>query len=167
MGFESSWAKTSDVVRNHYGERKVEGKFGGEPKTEGVIRQVEWVFTYDNLPVSGTGDMEKLIPDNAFIKDCYIETLVAFAGGTSYDIDLVTTAGAAIGSGSDKLFDALVTAEVNAVGEWRDSRSHGGTNSGNALDTAITEPGQLQVVATGTFTAGKARLIIEYIPASA
>ena len=163
MAFESNWANTSDVVRNHYNAREVDDKFGGDPKTEGVIRQTEWTFSYDDLPVSGLGQMEKLIPDNSWIKDCYIETIEAFVGGTSYDIDLVTTAGGAIGSGEDKLFDLLATAEVNVVGEWRSSRTHGGTNSANALDIAVVSPAQLQVVATGTFTAGKARMIIEYM----
>jgi len=163
MSFESNWANTSDVVRNHYNARDVDDKFGADPKTEGVIRQTEWTFTHDDLPVSGLGQMEKLIPDNSFIKDCYFETITAFVGGTSYDIDLVTTAGGAIGSGEDKLFDLLATAEINADGEWRSSRAHGGTNSGNALDIAVTSPAQLQVVATGTFTAGKARMIVEYM----
>ena len=163
MAFESNWANTSDVVRNHYNAREVDDKFGAEPKTEGVIRQVEYTFNYDDLPAASLGDMEKLIPDNSWIKDCYFETITAFAGGTSFDIDLVQTDGSAIGTGEDKLFDALVTAEINAAGEWRSSRTHGGTNSGNALDIAVTSPAQLQVVATGTFTAGKARMIIEYM----
>lgn len=163
MAFESNWANTSDVVRNHYGVRDVEDHFGADPKTEGVIRQAEWTFNYDDLPAASLGDMEKLIPDNSWIKDCYFETITAFEGGTSFDIDLVDTAGGAIGTGEDKLFDALVTDEINVAGEWRSSRTHGGTNSGNALDIAVTEPAQLQVVATGTFTAGKARMIIEYM----
>lgn len=163
MGFESNWANTTDVVRNHYGVRPVDDKFGGDPKTEGVIKQAEWTFSYDDLPSAGLGSMEKLIPDNSWIKDCYFETIVAFVDGTSYDIDLVTTAGGAIGSGEDKLFDLLAIAEINVIGEWRSSRTHAGTNSGDALDIAVTSPAQLQVVAAGTFTAGKARMVIEYM----
>ena len=163
MSFESNWANTSEVVRNHYNSREVEDHFGANPKTEGVISQTEYTFDFDKLPAASLGEMEKLIPDNSFIKDVYFETIAAFVGGTSYDIDLVTTAGGAIGSGTDKIFDALVTADINADGEWRSSRAHAGTNSGNALDIAVTSPAQLQVVATGTFTAGKARMIIEYM----
>lgn len=167
MGFESSWAKTSSVIRNHYGERKVEDKFGGVARTEGTINEAEWTFTYDSLPVASTGPMTLTLPDNIVVLEAYFEPIIAFATGTSYDIDLVTTAGSAIGSGTDKLFDDLLVAEINAIGEWRLASTHTGTHSGDAIGIQITEPSQLLVTATGTFDAGKARIIVRYMKASA
>ena len=161
MAFEDSAGLS---VRNHYGPRTTNNKFGGHLPGNGAIRQLEYVFSYDDLPAAGTSEMELLIPDNSMIVDVYWQTLDTFAGGTSYDIDVVTTAGAAIGSGEDKLYDALILSEINAIGEMSVSSTHSGTNSGNALNVQLTEPAQLQVAATGTFTSGKARIVIDYIP---
>lgn len=162
MGYENSAGLGN---RNHYGPRTVNNKFGGKLPGNGALRTAEWVFTYDDLPAASTLNMELLIPDNAVIIDAYWETIETFAGGTSYDIDMVDTAGAAIGTGTDKLWDALLLATINAVGERSQSSTHTGTNSGNALNVAITEPCQLAVAATGTFTSGKARIVIEYMDA--
>lgn len=151
-------------VQNHYGPRSVDNHFGGELPGKGAIRQAEYVFTYDNLPAASTYEMTKLLPDNCMLIDAYIEVIEAFAGGTSYDIDMVTSAGAAIGSGTDKLWDALALADIDEVGNQSVSSTHAGTNSGNALNIQVTEPCQLAVAATGTFTAGKARIVVEYKP---
>jgi len=161
MSFENS---AGIGVRNSYGPRTTNNKFGGKLPGDGAIKQLEYVFSYDDLPVASTLEMEHLMGDNALIVDAYIEVITGFAGGTSYDIDMVTTAGGAIGSGEDKLWDALVTADLNVAGERSVSSTHGGTNSGNALNVQLVDPAQLQVVATGTFTAGKARIVIDYIP---
>jgi len=161
MSFEDSAGLS---VRNSYGHRTTNNRFGGALPGNGAIRQLEYVFSYDDLPAASTSEMEHLIPDNSTILEVYIYALEAFTGGTSYDIDLVDTAGGAIGSGEDKLYDALTTAEMTTIGETNLSSLHSGTNSGDALNIQITEPSQLQVVATGTFTAGKARVVIDYIP---
>jgi len=161
-GFESNWANTSDVVRNHYGVRDIDDGFGSSPKTEGLYRQAEWTFDFDELPVADAGAMALTIPDNAIIKDCYFQTIEAFVGGTSFDIGFEESDGTDIDL--DGLFDLLAIADTNVVGETVSSRIHGGVNSGALLDVAITEPAQLSVVATGTYTAGRARVIVEYIP---
>jgi len=160
MSFEDSAGLN---VRNSYGPRTTNNRFGGKLPGDGAIKQLEYVFSYDDLPVASTSEMEHLMGDNALIVDAYIESIETFVGGTSYDIDVVDTAGGAIGTGEDKLWDALITADL-AAGERSVSSTHGGTNSGNALNVQLTEPAQLQVVATGTFTAGKARIVIDYIP---
>lgn len=151
-------------VRNTYGPRVVDNPYGGELPGNGAIRQAEYVFTYDNLPVASTLEMELLLPDNSTVVDVYWITEVAFAGGTSYDVDFVDTAGSAIGTGLDKVFDALLLASTNVIGETVRSSTHAGTNSGNALGSALVSPAQLLVAATGTYTAGKARIVIDYIP---
>lgn len=160
MGYENSAGLGN---RNHYGPRSTNNKFGGKLPGNGPLRTVEYVFDYDDLPGASTLDMEVLLDDNCVIREAWFEVLEAFVGGTSYDIDMVTTAGTAIGTGTDKLWDALALADINAVGERSQSSTHAGVNSGNALNVQITEPAQLSAAATGTFTAGKARIVIEYI----
>ncbi len=163
MGFENT---AGLGVRNHYGARNVDDKFGGQTSTSGLVKQLEWVFSYDDLPTPSTGEMEALIPAGAYIKSCRMMVETGFAGGTSYDIGLQEADGTEIDN--DGLWDALVVADLNVANDTSDASTHGGTNSGNlvAAATATTVAGQLSVVATGTFTAGKGRIIIEYVPAA-
>jgi len=161
MAFEDS---AGINVRNHYGPRVINNKFGGELPGDGAVRQVEYVFDYSQLPENGSGEMELLLPDNSTLVDVYFVALEPFIGGTSYDIDLVEKDGTPIGVGSDKIFDALLQSEIDTEGETNLSSTHTGTNSGNALGIAISPSSQLQVSATGAFTTGKARIVIDYLP---
>lgn len=172
MGFENS---STLGVANHYGPRSTNGKFGaGMP--DDVIKYASWTFSYNDLPGDGYDDMNIFVPAGAVILEGYFQVITAFTGGTSYDIDFVDAAGSAIGTGSDKLWDALLLAEIDssAVGTAIKSSTHTGTNSGNVLagfaagaDCILASDGQLKVAATGTFTAGKARIIVSYIDAPA
>jgi len=105
------------------------------------------------------------LPANTYITEAYFQVITAFAGGTSYDIDMVETDGSAIGTGEDKLWDALALAQIDGseVIAALKSSTHAGTNSGNAVMGKLDAVGQLQVAATGTFTAGRAQIIVEYL----
>jgi hypothetical protein len=162
MGKESLWTNDDGLVVG-FGPRTVEDLRGGETKTGGNIREHIIEFGYDDLPDGSTDGSYNQIAANALPIDAYFETIVAFAGGTSYDIDFVDTAGSAIGTGTDKLWDALVLADIDAIGERSVASTHGGTNSGNALDVALASAGMVKVTAAGTFTAGKGRIVIRYI----
>jgi len=162
MGYETD---SKRGVYNQYGPRPTLEKFGGRIDDD-VVKYAVWAFSYDDLPAAGTDKLILSIPQGSVPLEAYFQTITAFAGGTSYDIDLVDNTGAAIGSGEDKLWDALVTADINAEDEVGLSSTHGGTNSGNALNVALASAGQLQVVATGTFTAGKGRIIVKYLTVS-
>lgn len=167
MTLESNWANTSDTVRNSYNTRPTDIKTGASPKTSGSTKEYIVEFSYDDLPgTSATGGMELTLPANAILTDAYFETLVAFVGGTSYDIGLNETDGSTA-IDADGLWDLLPVAEINAVGERSVAKTHAGTNSGALLDTTLSAEGQLLVVATGTFTAGKGRIVIEYTEARA
>ncbi len=162
-------------VAKNFGVRTTNQKYGGRGDDD-LIKTAVWTFSYDDLPVSGTSKLIYTIPANSVILQAYFLVQTAFAGGTSYDIDFVTSAGAAIGTGSDKLWDALLLTEIDssAVGTAILSSTHTGTNSGNVLagyaagaEAVLASAGQLQVVATGTFTAGVAQIIVQYIDAQA
>jgi hypothetical protein len=163
MTFE---ANTGTGVLNSYGTRETNGKFGAISNSSGQIKQAVWHFSYNTLPVASTNATFTLtLPAGATPVEAYFDVMVPFVGGTSYDIDFVTSADAAIGSGKDKLWDGLALAEIDSTTTVLPSSTHAGTNSGNALNVPLASAGQLSAVATGTFTAGEARIIVNYIPA--
>ena len=163
------------TVAKNFGVRKTDQKYGGRIQND-RIKTAIWTFSYDDLPVASTNKLTFSIPSGSIILEAYFNVLTAFTGGTSYDIDLVDSASTAIGTGKDKLWDALILAEIDSslVGTSVLSSTHTGTNSGNVLaglaagaEHKLASAGQLLVVATGTFTAGVAEVIIQYIDAGA
>lgn len=144
-------------VRNHYGPKIIdEGqKFGGEVSTSMNVKEKEWTFTYDDLPSAQNLSMEQFIPAGAQIISARLQVVEAFAGGTSYDIGTEENDGTAIDANG--LFAGTLLAEIDAVNEWV-------VGAGAQIDGTIGTPfdAYLLVVATGTFTAGKARVIVEY-----
>lgn len=160
MGFETD---SKRGVLNHYGPRTVNGKFGSEVPSEGFIKEVSWDFSYNDLPSSGTNDLILNVPAGAKPLEAYFQVIDAFAGGTSYDVDFVDSAGSAIGTGTDKLWDAITLAEIDATETVLKSSTHAGVNSGNALEVPLASAGQLKVTATGTFTAGRGRITVKYL----
>lgn len=151
---ESGWANSTDVVRNHYGEQAVNEKFGGQNTTSGLTKEIELIFSYDDLPTFGTGELETLIPANAFIKTSKLEVITAFAGGTSYNLGLYEQDGTVVDA--DGIDAGVLLAALTPAGAWIDNN---GALVGAGLGSAAA---QIVVAATGTFTAGKARLVIEY-----
>lgn len=156
-------------VRNHYGPKIIdEGtKFGGQVSTSGMDKQAEWVVSYDDIPVltDVALGMETLIPAGAAINKVSLQVLEAFVGGTSYDIGLMDAAGVAINA--DGFWDLIVTADINVVNEWRDAAVHAGTDSGALIEATapITSDGYLVMLAAGTFTAGRMRILVEFTQA--
>ena len=172
---------TVNGVGVSYGPVKATSPFAKVDMKDGdtTVRRLSISFTFDDLPVGGTGRNVSSgpIPTGSLIVDAYWQTKVAFAGGTSYDVGLEDVDGNAHNedAGKDSLFDALALAQINAVNETTAASVHNGTNSGvltlrqvdkaaAAGTTYLTEDGYVVVTATGTFTAGKAVLIVEYIP---
>mgnify|MGYP000862404545 CR=1 FL=1 len=162
-------------VTKNFGLRKTDQKYGARGDDD-VIKTAIWTFPYNDLPVAGTNKLIYSIPANSIILQAWFLVQTAFTGGTSYDIDFVDSAGTAIGTGSDKLWDALLLTEIDSshVGTAILSSTHTGTNSGNVLagfaagaEAKLASAGQLQVVATGTFTAGVAQIIVQYIDSQA
>jgi hypothetical protein len=151
MAFENS---AGIGTRTNYGVRKINEKFGGKQASD-VIQYVEVVFDYDDLPTAGA-EMEALIPAYSLIKSAYLQVITPFAGGTSYNIGLAQTNGTAVDA--DGLFAAIATASLTPAGKWN-------AGTGALVGAGIgANPCVITVAATGTFTAGKARLVVEYIP---
>lgn len=155
MAFE---ADAKRLVTNSYGVRATKSKFGGIVDDE-VIKTASWTFTYDDLPVWTAQNLELVIPPNAKILFARFEVLTGFVGGTSYTV------------GTSKSVDGTV---INATGLFTAANlpvasiaTRGNFVIGSGAQVGATvgvDAAELVVVATGTFTAGKARITVQYMP---
>jgi len=150
-------------VLTSYGPRPTNETNGGKLGSKGRIKQITYKFSYDDLPGGGTDALRAFVPAGAVIVDAYIIPTTDFAGGTSYDIGLEQSDGSTA-IDADGLFDALVLADLDATpGSSVTAAEHAGTNSGVLIGQKLLVDGYLLVAATGTFTAGVAVFMIEYV----
>lgn len=121
---------------------------------------------YDNLPTftadsnnDGTDDAFSLgdpyIPAGSYITKATWIVETAYASGTSYNVGLYDIDGSAIDADG---IDAAVAAAALAANQAVDC-------DGQLVATQdlVTSDAYLVVAATGTFTTGKGKLVIEYI----
>jgi hypothetical protein len=138
-------------VLNHYGPRGKDAKWGGQAKSTGQVKRAEWQFSYDDLPVWGATNLQFVLPANATVVSAKWITGTAWAGGTSLNVGLYTSAGVAIDA--DGLDAAITPTTAGAVID----------GNGALVGASIgANPGELTVAATGTYTAGTATVIVEY-----
>ena len=103
------------------------------------------------------------IPANSSILRAILVVSEAAAGGTSFVVGTQTVAGAEIDNDGIITATEGVLANVNTVGKRvYGAGAYVATTAGTA--GVGTADAYLYVATTGTFTAGKARLIIEYVP---
>lgn len=151
-GFENKWSPATPGVRVSYGPQKVNEKGGGQASSSGKTKELVWKFDYNDLPAENAGSgLEIQVPAGAQITGAYIRALEDFAGGTSYDIGLNEPDGTEVDANG--LFAAVTLADVNA----------GAVGAGALIGKEVSVAGELVVAATGTFTAGKAELVVTYI----
>lgn len=151
-------------VFSHFGPRTTDEKRGGVVDAGGRKKQVVYKFSYSDLPRGSTDLANAEIPIGAIITEVSWKTTTAFAGGTSYDVGLESSAQSALDA--DGVFDLLALTDIDATppaASFLLSSLHGGTNSGVVLGQHLLVAQQLMVVATGTFTAGAATVTIEYM----
>lgn len=142
----------------NYGTREIEDKFPSQYSQAQGVKKLVLQFNYDDLPTySSTDDMVLSIPAYARIVSATLRAKTAFAGGTSYDIGLYTSAGVAIDA--DGIDAAVATAAINAEGETVLCDGALVNNTAGIGSTA----GQIVIAATGTFTAGEGILEVTYV----
>jgi len=142
----------------HYSTRDIENLLPSEHVThEGHVVQ-HIVYNFDDLPTNGLDEAILRIPANARIIGATLRVITPFAGGTSYIIGLTEPDGTVVDA--DGVFAVLLTAAIDAVGE---TVVAGGALVANTAGIG-TAAAQIVVAATGTFTAGKAVLEVEYAP---
>lgn len=166
MAFEKNLIRN---VFNHYGPRKVDQHFGGQQNNE-VVKRIAWTFDYTMIGtlagtdvVGSTQSLEYSIPANSTILTAGLQIITAWVS-TSTTSDL--TIGLEQADGTDIDLDGLLTA-VNAsettlavVGSYiTGTGALVGKTIGAAAGELIVTP------SVDDFTAGKARLFVEYITA--
>jgi len=139
-----------------YGAREIEDVL---PSTyAGAIGKdvLAYTFSFDDLPTNGLDAAILKLPAFAQIKSATLQVITAFAGGTSYNLGLYQEDGTVIDA--DGIDAAVALTVIDAVGDI--------VNCDGALVAGVVSvgaaAGQLRVAATGTFTAGKAKLEIVY-----
>jgi len=148
-------------VANHYGARTTDGSKGAQTASTGIIKRAQWDFSYDNLPASGTSNLQYVIPANATVVSAKLYVDVAFTS-TSTTTDLVvglyTSAGAAIDA------DGLVSASEatqTAIGTAGNVVTGAGALVGKTIGATA---GEVVVAPTvDDLLTGKARLVVEYV----
>ncbi len=146
------------AVTNSYGVRVTKQKYGGVIN-EDVIKSASYTFSYDDLPNWTAQKLELVIPANAKILFARLDVLVGFVGGTSYTVGTSKSSDGTVVNATG-LFTAanLPVASIGARGNFiiGSGAQVGATVGVDAVEVAV--------VATGTFTAGKARITIQYMP---
>ena len=150
MGYEKQAIRG---VVNYYGPRLNKGQhFGAEGTTKGNTKEAFWLFDVENFPAVGTNGIQFEIPQGALIKSARLEVLENFAGGTSLVVGFAEADGTAIDA--DGVLETTLTAALVAGADL--------AGNGALIGKRLAETGELVVAPTGTFTAGKARLVLEY-----
>lgn len=132
----------------------------------GPINYMVCDLNYDDLPTytadldgdgtdDGWTDEDAYIPAGSYITRAWIIVETAFADGTSYNLGLYQLNGTVIDADG---IDAAVAVADMAANESVDC-------DGQLVGTQdlLTADAYLLVAATGTYTAGKAKIVIEYI----
>ena len=140
----------------YYGRLPEKNKQGAQIAATNLNKKIKYEFDYDDLPGADTGnEMVLEIPAGSQIVSSKLKVGTAWAGGTSIDIGLAQEDGTVIDA--DGLDAAIATASLTAGAIIEGDGALVGASVG-ANDAVVT------VGATGSFAAGTATLIVEYIP---
>lgn len=153
--------KIRNVAKN-YGVRITNLEYGAESPREALFHTAVWTMDYNNLPTPGLSNLQQIIPAGSTIVRALLRVVTAFVGGTSYTIGLAQADGTPISATG--LFTAanLPLASLTPAGKLI-------TGTGALVGTVshATLNGDLVVAATGTFTAGRAEIIVDYMTPAA
>ena len=137
--------------RTSFGPRTTNNDLPASVLTLGVKKQALVPVKFDDLPTHVEGDVTgHALPANSLITNVFVVPATeAFVGGTSYALNLVEDDGTAITT----VVSAAALADMNA----------GAVATVADATVGSTGPAYVEVVATGTFTAGEGVMVIEYI----
>lgn len=154
---DSIW-KNADGLEVGFGSRDTRNLLAGTIETKGQRRQVELevYFSKDSKEASVRG---AVIPAGATVLSAHLNVKEAFVGGTSVAVGVINT------DGTSAVAGGLVTATQGAVASLTKGASIVGT--GATKGTIAAAPLNLTTTFVGTFTAGRASVLVEYIMPSA
>ena len=152
----------NSYARTHFGPRTVEDVLPSVHEAAGGQEVVTVTFSYDDLPAASSDNANLIIPADAIITKARLRVITAFAGGTSYDIGLQTTAGVEIDD--DGLLPAadVALADIDAAGDVIEGSGALIVAEDGTPGTTVGTDGVIVVTENGTFTAGKAALEVYY-----
>lgn len=148
----SSWTNSDGLVVG-FGTNKA-AKEGGEVKAFGGVKTAEVTFNYDAM--SG---VNVPVPAGSRILDVRLKVHTAFAGGTSLTVG---DGGSAIGfitTTNGATANLTAGAEINPDGAY----VKGGTDTTAAELMLYASADTIDLASNGTFTAGKATLVVSYM----
>lgn len=137
-----------------FGPSESNQKWGAKVAKHGSVTEIEYEFSYDDLPDADSGNKMNIeIPANSYVKSAVLKVGTAWAGGTNLSVGLEQTDGTVIDA--DGLHAAILTAALTANSIHVGGGALIGASSGS--NDAI-----VAVTTTGSFTAGTAKLVVEY-----
>jgi hypothetical protein len=143
-------------VVQHYGPRDAREDLGGRIVRD-YIKKARWEFTFDQLPGPGLTNIEQVIPAHSSILSAIFIVKTAFASGTSYTVGLQQADGTEIDN------DGLLTAANLPVADLTPRGSVIVGTGALITETIGANPGELVVLASGSFTAGRGEIIVTYV----
>ena len=156
----------ADGLRVKFARDMVVSGQGGEYATSGPQRLTEVTVDYTDIgSSSAVVDEHIFVPAGARIEKVEFVTETAFTSGGSatLDIGLVRTSDYSTAIDADGLVAAAALSTINAAGETN-TYIIGATGVGALVGTTLANEGSVVVnYGTAAFTAGKGRLVIEYI----
>jgi hypothetical protein len=163
MTTKSFWTN-SDGLRVRFGtmpseERKSGVVDGGADFTGCMVLEFDYVQANAGIGADSGADLQRTpIPIGAIIRDVKLEILTAWAGGTGLNI------GTEQADGTDLDADGFYAA--GAAGALANLTPAGATVVGETTEIGTvlsnTQKAYVLVAASGTFTAGKARLVVRW-----
>lgn len=155
---------TKRGVVAHFGQRKTNGRYGGE-QSANMKRTAVWSFSYNDLPDAATHKLDLSIPANSTILSAKLRIIEAFTS-TSTTTDL--TVGLQQADGTEIDNDGLITAAqatqttIAVVNSIIDGAS--GTAGALINKTVGAAAGELVVTpSVDDLLTGRAEMIVEYL----
>jgi len=151
----------------HYGARDTDEKHGGFSTKKGQVKEMSVTFDYNDLPDGTEAGLSAQLPANASIVSARLEVITGFTS-TSTTTDL--TIGVADADGGSNITDADgLVAAAEATQTAIATAGNLITGAGAMVGTTIgAEAGVVTVAPTvDDLLTGRARLIVEYLPARA
>ena len=159
MAVVSYWTN-ADGLRVRFGAHDSQNSRLGASVSGENVKTVVAEFVYNDLPApGGAGVLDQVyLPAGAYVISTTFQVDTAFAGGTSLQVGTEQADGTDIDLDGFHTDAQLVTASMTAGAVFAGT----GADIGTVVDG--TYDSFLKVTATGTFTAGSARVIIDYLP---
>ena len=150
-GFESNWAVTDDKVRNHYGPRGLNEEFGGQVSTSDHDKVLYVDVDFSDFPIEAGGALSTFVPAGAEMTSLKLRTKKTWVGINPMEVFITDVDG----TNPVLLGDSALI--VGLAGEGVEAFQNGIVTTG-----IIPKDGYINVVVTGTATAGEGTIELRY-----